>query len=506
MKKAIKIISVILILSMVFITLSCGSNSSDSNGGNPTSDIANSGDVSSGDGTQDDEPAAEIEIPFPHETINLGGAIFKILIDKQWSGNSLDIEDYDIEEMNGEVLNDAIYQRNLIIEETYNLKFEGIHADDSVEAAMNKTIKAGMDEYDAVAPRLMKAAVFAAKGYGINMYDTYLSLDAPWWDQNILKDTSIGGAAYFISGDIFIKHYDGIALLMFNKKLLTDLGLESPYILVNENKWTMDKFNEMVKGVYLDLDQDGKHNRYDRYGFVTQVDYLPSFVNGSGELFITKDKDDLPVFTGNSEKISNILDKMLDAYVPDTYDMHRDAYGKENGSGQLVQFWVFPEGRSLFYWAFPRYMDLGLRDMEDDFGIVPIPKWDSNQSRYYATVNNWHSYTYMLPVTVGDVERNSIILDAMAYHGRKIIRPAYYDVCLQRKYTRDEDSAAMLDIIFSSTVYDIATVYTIGGFVDALCDNIQKGQINLTSIYEKQVGKIDKEIDKLIQNFEDAKN
>jgi len=503
MKNAIKILLFVLIMSMVFINFSCNT-ASNSNDGRSTTDKANDGNSASGDeaGTEEEKP---VEIPFPHDTIDLGGATFKILIDKQWSGNSLDIEDYEIEVMNGEVLNDAIYERNLKIEEDFNLKLEGIHADDTVESLMNKTIKAGLDEYDAVAPRLMKAAVFASKGYGINLDETALTLDAPWWDQNIVSDMSIGGSAYFIAGDIFIKHYDGIAMLMFNKKMLENLGLDSPYTLVNENQWTMSKFNEMVKGVYLDLDQDGKHNRNDQYGFVTQVDYITSFINASGEKFVSKDSEDLPVFTGNTEKVSNILDKMLEIYVDDTYCMHRDAYGKENGSGQLVQFWVFPEGRALFYWGFPRYMDLGLRAMEDDFGIVPIPKWDAAQTRYYATVNHWHSYTYMLPRTVSDVERNSIILDAMAYYGRKIIRPAYYDVCLQRKYTRDEDSSAMLDIIFSSTVYDISLVYAIGGFVDAVGDNLQKGAVNLASISEKNEGKITKDIDKLITSFEEAK-
>ncbi|MCL1858152.1 MAG: hypothetical protein FWF92_02830 [Oscillospiraceae bacterium] len=505
MKNSFKIILIILIISMVFTMFSCSTPDSGKNEVTPDNPAGN--DTPADGEPAKSEPATEAEIPFPYEdeSIDLGGATFKILIDKQWSGNSLDIEDYDIEEMNGEVLNDAIYKRNLLIEELYNLKFEGVHANDTVESAMTKTVKAAMDEYAAVAPRLMNAAKFAAKGYGINVFDTALTLDAPWWDQNIINDTSIGGAAYFFSGDIFIKHYDGIGLLMFNKRLLGDLGLESPYKLVEENKWTIDKFSEMVKGVYLDLDNDSKHNRYDRYGFVMQNDFIPNVINACGEKLVTKDEDDLPVFTGNSEKISNLIDKFLDFYTTDTYDMHRDAYDRENGGGQLVQFWVFPEGRGLFYWSMPRYIDLGLRDMEDDFGIVPIPKWDSNQSRYYATVNFWHSYTYMLPVTVGDVEQNSIILDAMAYHGRKIIRPAYYDVCLQRKYTRDEDSSAMLDIIFSSTVYDIGRVYAIGGYLDSLFESIKKDNNTIMSSYDKLQGVIDREMTKLINNFENAK-
>jgi len=502
LKNAIKTMSVILIISFVLAVSACGSESDANTGdGAPAPDAVG---ADTGGGGDTGGEAAAVLPPFPHETINLGGETFKILVDKQWSGNSLNIEDYNIEEMNGEVLNDAVYNRNLIIEEKFNLKIEGFQRDDDMESFVNRMMRSGLDEYDAMAPRLMNAAKFAAAGYGVNVHDTALSLDAPWWDGNIITDTSIGGAAYMFAGDIFIYHYDGIALLMFNKKLLGDLGLESPYNLVKNNGWTMDKFNDMVKGVYFDLNEDGQMDRYDRYGFVTQADYLTSFVNASGEKLVSKGADDMPVFTGNTEKISNILDKMNEIYLKDTYCMHRNAYGKEKGSGQLVQFWVFPEGRALFYWAFPRYMDLGLRDMEDDFGILPIPKWDPNQTRYYATLNNWHSYTFMLPVTVGDIERNSVVLDAMAYEGIKLIKPAYYDVCLQRKYTRDDESSAMLDIIFSSTVYDICTVYDIGGWTNALQTALETDKLNVASLYEKNQGKIDKDLAKLIENFENA--
>ena len=507
MKKFAKIILALLILSVVFVMFSCNTPADPGNtdDGKPKASDAGDENGNPGDGADGGgENTTEPEIQFPHETFDLKGASFKILTGQEWAGDTLDIEDYDIEEMNGEVLNDAIYNRNLIIMEMFNMKFQSVRANDKVKSLMTKTIKAGLDEYDAVAPLLNHAADFASKGYAINIYDTSLTLDAPWWDQNILKSTSIGGAAYYIVGDIFIKHYDGIPMIMFNKKLLADLGLSSPYNLVGENKWTLDKFNEMVKGVYVDINSNGKRDRYDRYGFATQCDYIISIINGCGQLFTDKDKDDLPIFVGNSERMSNIIERVLDHYVSDdTYCIHRDA-SKEGGWDSSVpsQSWVFPEGRALFYWGLSRYMGLYLRSMEDDFGILPLPKYDSNQEKYYSTVNGWNSHTYMLPKTVTDIERNSVILDAMAYHGLKIIKPAYYEVCLQRKYARDEESAAMLDIIFGSALYEVGGG---GAFIGSLCNDIQKGRVTLASLYEKNAGKIEAEIAKLIEAYENAK-
>lgn len=501
--KTIKILVLLLTLCVAVTIFACGSDEGADKA--TTTTTQNSGDTNVSEENAS-TPESE-DIPFPHENIpNFNGATLKILIDKQWSGNSLDVVDYSIEEMTGDVLNDAYYQRNSVIEEMFNVKLEGVSVEDIATPA-RKTIQAGIDEYSAMVPRLMNAGTFATNGYGVNVFDTKLSLDKPWWDQNIINDTSIDGAAYFIAGDIFIKHYDGISLLMFNKRLLADLQLESPYTLVNDNQWTMDKFNSMVKAGTRDLDGDGVMGRYDQYGFNTQADYVTSFINASGEKLVTKDNSDLPVFTGNSEKIVSIVDKMLDVYVDDTYCMHRDGYGRDGTYSDPVQFWIFPEGRSLFYWAFPRYMDLGLRDMEDSFGIVPIPKWDSNQDRYYAAVNNWHAYSYMIPITVEDVDSVSILLDAMAYHGRKIIKPAYYDVCLQRKYTRDEESSAMLDIIFSSTVYDLGTVYGIGEFINQIENGLKDNNRNdVIAGYEKNQNRIATDINKLIEKFENNKN
>ena len=494
-KKFTALLLAAIVISATFLMLACD-NAQKPDGGNDSGDAKNNDPAGQ---AASDNPE---ELPFPHETRDFGGATFKVLIDQE-DVNLLDVEDIDVESLNGDVLNDAYYNRKILVEDTYNIKLEGIHVNNyQITSYVEKSVGSGMDEYDAYVPRLGPAGAFATKGYGANLLGTSLSLAAPWWDQNIIADTSINGVAYMIAGDIFIKHYDGISLLMFNKNLLTDLGLESPYQLVFDNKWTMDKFNDMVKGVTLDLDGNGKMDRYDRYGFVTQADYVSSFINASGERIITKDSDDLPVFVGASEKISNIIDKMLDIYIDDTYCLHRDAKAVS-----LSQFWVFPEGRGLFYWSLPRYIDLGLRDMDDDFGILPIPKWDSSQSRYYSTLNNWHSYTYMIPITVTDIEKSAYIMDALAYHGSKIVKPAYYDVCLQRKYTRDEESSAMLDIIFASTCYELAEVYGVGGYIGEIVNDFyQKNSNGMTTQYEKLSGKIEKSISDLIEEFEKNKN
>jgi len=484
-RKADLFITVLLAATMICFIFGCGNNSQNDSGGDNT-----------GEDKTVSEPAEEEVLLFPHESKDFEGGTFTVLIDVE-PVNSLDLDDLDVEGVNGEILNDSYWNRKCYIEETYNITLKGVHVE-GIASHATKTINSAIDDYDAFAPRLMNAAVFAAKGYGVDLFNTeYLTLGAPWWDQNIIRDTSIEGSLYFIAGDIFIKHYNGISLLLFNKKMLSDNGLENPYILVNENKWTLEKFAEMTKNMTRDLNGDGKMDKNDQFGFSTQADFLTSMLNSSGQKIVDKDKNDLPFFAANNEKTSIIIDRVLDIYVDNTYCLHRDA-----GAASMSQFFVFPEGRALFMWALPWYIDYGMRDMEDDFGILPLPKFEPSQERYYHNVNHWHSYTYMIPRSAGDFGKSAYIMDALAYQGRQSVLPAYYEVCLKRKYTRDEESEAMLDIIFSTTVYDMALMYDVGGWLGQMGNGLYKGDNLTASAYEKQAGKIEKDLQNLIEQFE----
>ncbi len=486
MKK--RILTILLLAGILLNFVACAS----SQPSNTTTQQNNSDANNISESTTTD---AQTQIVFPHETKDFGGETFNIIVDRE-NVNQLDIDDFDITELDGEVLNDAVYQRNLEVQEKFNVKLTSFHSDDIVTAVTNAVMSSSAD-FDAMMPRLMNAGTLASKGMGIELsQQEYISLDQPWWDINATNDLSIGNKVYIIAGDIFYKHYDGTPMMMFNKRILTDYGLDDPYQLVNDGKWTLEKFNEMAAGVKTDLDGNGKFDKEDMFGFSTQADYAHSMLNACGVKYSSKDENDFPVMSINNEKTIEVLDLILEHYVNDTWCLHRDG-----AAASMSQFWVFPQGHSLFYWGLARYINLGLRDMEDEFGILPLPKYDEAQERYYHLPNNWHSYAYMIPKSTGNVERSTYISDALGYYGRQYILPAYYDSCLTRKYVRDDESAAMLDIIFNSATYDLGVVYGIGGFPTQIDNPIQKNEIDFASSYAKSEKLINKDLEKLIDQF-----
>jgi hypothetical protein len=495
--KITAIICVCLIFSLIFI--SCGGDGGNGDGAEQPENPAGVEGIIDEPG---DEIAGEAIPDFPHEARNFRGRTFNILVEEEpW--NFLEITDFNLEEEPGDALGTAIYRRNQIVEEKLDITLMGVPATrDNIRRTITRTVAAGTNDFDAVALRLENAGPTAMAGEAVNLNNlAYLSLDMPWWDQNILKDTSVGGQSYLIAGDIFTKHYDGIAMMFFNKKLLADFAVECPYRLVESNQWTLDKFRSLTKDITRDLNGDGVIDHNDLFGFSTQADFVPSIINGAGERIVSKDADDMPYFTGATEKIEAIINRIFDFYLHDTFCSHRDAMDRGIESENMLQFLVFPAGRSLFFWGLPRFIDLELRMMDDDFGMLPIPKWDSNQDRYYATANSWHSYCWLIPQGSGDPEDTAYIMDTMAYYGRIHILPAYYDVTLQRKHTRDEESGAMLDIIFNSIVYDMGIMYNLGEYANNLSSMVRANRNNTASEYERAQGRIERDLDRLIERF-----
>ena len=141
-----------------------------------------------------------------------------------------------------------------------------------------------------------------------------------------------------------------------------------------------------------------------------------------------------------------------------------------------------------------------MRDMNDDYGFLPVPKYDETCEKYYTMVGAGN-HMPCIPKTTSDPERTSIILEALAAEGYRTVIPAYYEVALQRKYTRDTESADMLDIIKDGRVFDIG-YYFLGG---SLCvvgyDMAVAGKDNFASICASKVTGVGKQIEKIMKTY-----
>lgn len=429
-----------------------------------------------------------------------GGSTFTILTKGVAAYNEWGEVSIWTESENGEVVNDAIYDRNRQIEETYNIVIaeyqSGSPAND-----IKKSVSAGDNAYQLVMPAFGDSGSLASGGFLVDLFNlNYVDLSKKWWDQRSVSDLTIGGHLFFVGSDISNLNNDATWCTMFNKKMIQDFNDPSPYDLVAENKWTFDNFYASYQNVYQDLDGDGKAGAYDCYANLTQNENYNAYYLGTGERLIAKNAEDLPVIAlGVSEKSADIIESLNKIMNDDLFSLNYHKYG--NLGYHLWTTQMFQESRGLF-WITNLQIVIRLRDLETPFGIVPVPKYSESQEHYSNVVWTVGSYA-AVPKSSDDMDRTGIILEAMAAKSTEVLRPAYFDRALTGKYLRDEESNEQLDIIIGERIYDLGLAFDFGGISGILQSVMAKNSNDIASAMAKKETKIQQAIDKVVTAFDE---
>ncbi|MEA4832580.1 MAG: hypothetical protein VB118_08195 [Oscillospiraceae bacterium] len=395
-----------------------------------------------------------------------------------------------------EPINDSVYDRNQKLLDNYGITITGTIST-TVYSDAQKNIQANDDVYDMYMVPMNDASTLAMQDYLVDLKTIeWLNIDNPWWDQNANRDLSINHKIYFTTGDISLLDEDLCFCIIFNKDALQTLNLPDPYQMVKDKTWTIDNFMNIIKDVYTD-DGNGKPDTYDQWGLMTHVNNATVWYLGTGERMITKDENDLPVFGMDSPRAAEAMEKVLSAMTSDKIIRGEDI----TNDRWATQLAMTVDGRSVFRSTiFSVARDL--RSMKMDFGILPNPLLDENQENYCTFTSAWQYLPGVcVPTTNSSLEETGAILEAMAYWGHEIIKPAFYDVSLKGILLRDEESKDMLDIIFGSKVYDIGYIYDIGGMRWILRDLAQQKSTSFSSSVDAIRDKVNTGIEDLITKY-----
>lgn len=378
-----------------------------------------------------------------------GGKEFRILTDDGYSS-----ADFFAEEETGAVVNDATYQRNRTVEERFNVKIVPVVMTFSdVNGHLNTMITAGDDSYELVAHHMINNAALALEGYYLDLGDVpYFDPEKPWWNQNAWENLSIGGHSYLMYGSITPYGLGGQYCVYMNKRLGEDYGLtDTIYDTVLDGKFTIDYYSSLIKDTWRDLNGNNEVDENDFYGLAAQVtSYATPFVYSLGETSVVKDKDDLPVLSMDIEKWANMVEKV--------YKLFYESNGTITTDGWTLHSDTYKAGRALFMNGVFQHSYNYFTDVEDDYAMIPYPKWDENQKEYY-TMTDGSSPLVGIPVTVADSEFCGIITEALAAESWKQIIPKVYDIALKVRGARDEVSTEIIDIIAGGCVFDMGFVY-----------------------------------------------
>ena len=433
------------------------------------------------------------------ERVDYGGIDFTIFANKDSYDNTW--HKLDVAELNGDSLNDAIFNRNRKIEELYNINISVIESSSFANDAKN-SIAAGDNAYSLFFAQLTQLVPLSQEGMLTNFYDVNnLSLDNEWWDQNLIEGLTYRDSLYVLNGDVSPSADTRIFVILFNKDMCDELNLEYPYQYVLDGSWTVDRLNEYITNVNYDVNGDAVMNYDDRWGFFTEygVSYMMFFAGGGKITEKTEDGGLRLAF--NHEKGINMAQKAIDIALDASKTCMANPYVAENGNSWPAATAWFANGGALFRSTALEPVPRDIRTLEANFGILPFPKMSDDQERYYslpAVLCNVIS----IPVTA-DSDMAGLILEALCVESVGSVKPAFYDTLLNGKIVRDDDSKEMLDIIFDSKVYDIGLYANIMNFKVTFENMVKDKKSDVASLFASNYESAQAQLEKLCEQYDE---
>lgn len=319
MKKNTKVLALILAAMMALSSFaSCsdkgtnGGNDSETTGG----DAAATETTSSGEETTAETEEERIKPDIP-ATADYGGDEINFLFWQlsAWMGTVRQCRDIYSEGITGEAINDAVYNRNIKIEDAYKVKIALEMMDlDKISTAISQEVNGGTNTYDVMYPRLYDAPSLYQKAYFHNIKKIpNIDLEKPWWDSNSVEAITCSGYLPAVATSINVNDKDATAAVAFNKTIASNAQLEDIYSLVREGKWTYDKLSTLAEAAYQDLNGDGQMMPDDDlYGLLGGNDVMSCFYFGSGSRLVTHDDTGAFALTFGSERDINAATKVVE--------------------------------------------------------------------------------------------------------------------------------------------------------------------------------------------------
>jgi len=431
----------------------------------------------------------------PLRNLNFNGDTVTMLIRTQFE------YEFYAESLNGEVVNDAVYERDKFVEELLNVNLDYVRLPGSYSertgfaAAYQNSVTVGDNAYELVASAANYMLPLTSEGYFKNLITTpNVDTEKPWYAQGYIQNMSIDGKLFLVTGSAAINMTENSCVMFFNKDLLNSLGHSLFYDDVRVGTWTFDKLNNLVRDVYSDLNGNSTLDDDDRYGYLTYNNMINAQLFGMGQHYIEKDKDGKLYFkTSLSESDVNAYEKVEKFMneLDSTYHYIDTANNALVATENILKIWN--RGNTLFM---PQVLSTAskLRDTAFDFGILPMPKYDESQENYRTFI--LENVTVMGISPTANAPLAGAVLEALSVYGYEDISPKYFEIALKEKYSRDTDTKDMLDIIRDSVTFEYPMI------TQFMASCIQK-QTAMVSGFESQAASLAANFDKLVQGWQE---
>lgn len=486
-KRVLSLLLAALMLSTTLLFAACGGES-----GKTTTPAVT--DPSNPGETVTDAPVSTTA-PFAIEDEDLDEYEFQVY--EVYLDNYFATGDFTYTEGSGSVLDEAKYKRNSLVEEKFNITIsseiiKGTSTTGSSQGygKMLTAKTAGDPTYDLVVLPAYDQTKLAQNGglYDMNAVP-YLDFTQSYWAQNVIEDLTIKDTLFFLTGDFSIDGIDSCVVIAFNKELAKEKNITDLYTLVENGAWTFDKFAEYTRMISEDLNGDDKFTNMDLYGAISWDDAIYAVVHAAGETCAYIDDNGDLVLGLGTEAVYNAFSNYVNLFKEDCALRYQVTFNEngttsDNSSSTYGQE-MFTNSQGLFFVHTIASISNNFRDMDVDYGILPMFKANSSIENYVGSVAPYSARFLGAPLHQNDVEILGKVLETICYYSSTTIIPAYYDKTLNGSVVRDEESSPMLDIIRNNRVYDLGYFYQPGNINKNLIYNFRASNADWMSTYNK---------------------
>ena len=453
MKFSKRLLALVLCALMLFSVIAC--TKEDQKQGN----VGNNGDSQVSAGTSSVFEGYEIRVK------DFDEYEFKVLV----SDGGYGIEMYTADAYGASVIENKIYERNVIIQERLNITIssETVGYQD-VKSSVDTLCGSGTFEYDFFTLPMTAGMPYVIKGYmaaDTNVAD-YTDMSRPWWDKAAASQLATNGVNYTYIGDASLHYFESMWVMAYNNDIAEDNKIPNIAEVALAGDWTLETLYQYSEQAYIDTDNSSSKTNGDIFGMTIPNTFVQAMLITSGETLLDYDANNYPSFAGFSNRAIDIFDSI----TKNLYQNEHVFIGpRDNGINGGDFHDVFLGGEALFY-AEPMGSLHYLKEVSFDFTVIPLPKYDED-TEYLTGIQRYSNAIYV-PKTTPDFERTGIILENLMYESYIRIRDVYYESIASLQRTRNELSYRVLnEIVFKSDkVVSMALVYDFGNMGDSIIE------------------------------------
>ena len=377
-------------------------------------------------------------------------------------------------DVNNDAVSNAIYQRNSYTETDLGVTLNWQEQIGSIYTQtrsfidrLDSRIKDPNTPVDIVIAQARSVPYLMVEGYltELNTYSDSLDLTKAWWPENLQDTFEIKSRLYFVSGDISANLLRNMTVLFVNKTLLESNGQDYVELMekIKDYEWTLDDLIYLTEGLYSDVNDNGERDLDDKYGLITFYYHSDALYTGAGYQYMTKSSRGDEAFRLSSyitsETASNYIQKMKDWHSTNDFHMYLPEKFYSD---------VFMNGNALFL-LHRAWFGFELQKTDIKYAVLPTPALDTAQGRYYTTIGHQFS-TYGICEASPDYDKAAQTLQMLGYHAYSTTTPALFEVSFQGKFSKDDYTIEMFNIVRESVVFDVGRIFDVfittldGGF------------------------------------------